>query len=107
MMMLFPILLISRTIMACAPWPLATTAMSAAMPTMMPSAVSSERVLLRKMARSATFRIMKKVMGWRESGLCLKAIIIHHLKASWKNGTGSISAENCWMLALCRDNRYT
>ena len=60
---LFPIDEISFTIIVEAPLPIASTAMTAAMPTMMPRHVSSERVLFRAIASSATLKIIRKFMA--------------------------------------------
>ena len=57
---LLPIDDICLTIIVEAPLPIASTEMTAAMPTMMPMQVRSERVLLRIMARIATLNTMPK-----------------------------------------------
>ena len=59
---LLPIDDISLTIIVDAPLPIASTAMTAAMPTIMPRHVRSERVLLRAMARRATLNIIIRFM---------------------------------------------
>ena len=56
---LSPILPICATMLAEAPFPIASTTITAAMPKMMPSIVSEERVLFRQIARTDTFMIMK------------------------------------------------
>ena len=60
---LLPIELIELFIWCDAPFPMAITAITAAMPTMMPSAVSRLRTLLRQIARSATRKIMMNDMA--------------------------------------------
>ncbi len=60
---LFPIDEISFTIIVEAPLPIASTEITAAMPTMMPMQVRSERVLLRMMARIATLKTMPKFIA--------------------------------------------
>ena len=48
-----------------APLPMLTMVMTAATPMIMPSAVSIERIVLRRRARSATRRVLvKRTEGW-------------------------------------------
>ena len=63
---------------AFAPWPLATIAITAPMPKMMPSIVSIERTLLRHSARSASLSVVKIVHDGRafaaSSGVCVLVV---------------------------------
>jgi hypothetical protein len=57
-----PILAIWSLTMAVAPWPMATIAITAATPMMMPSVVRNDRTLFRAMARSdaLTMKVMRR-----------------------------------------------
>ena len=62
---LSPIFEIWATMFWLAPFPIASTTITAAMPKMMPSIVSALRVLLRQIALTATLKIMKRFIAGR------------------------------------------